>query len=185
MAETLTGKLLVASPVLQDANFARSVVYLCAHSADGAFGLIVNRPIEDSPIGDHMPQWMEHVNRPAVFFRGGPVEPAAAFGLALSRTEPPDGGWLAVVDGVGLFDLSLDARQVAGGLESLRLFSGYSGWGAGQLEAEIGQDAWFVVDSQPADLFTSDPARLWRDVLRRQTGKLAMFAFFPENPSSN
>ena len=185
MNEILTGKLLVASPALQDPNFARSVVYLCAHSSDGAFGLIVNRPIDDSPIGDHMPQWMEHVNRPAVFFRGGPVEPAAAFGLALSRGEPPPGGWLGVVEGVGLFDLALDSREVAGGLECLRLFSGYSGWAAGQLEAEVGQEAWFVVDSQPGDLFTLEPSNLWRDVLRRQPGKLAMFAFFPEDPSAN
>jgi putative transcriptional regulator len=128
---------------------------------------------------------MEHVARPAVFFRGGPVEPAAAFGLALAREQPPAQGWLAVVEGVGLFDLALNAGEVAGDFDAVRLFSGYSGWGAGQLEGEIEQEAWFVVDSRPADLFTLEPGQLWRDVLLRQRGKLAMFAYFPEDPSAN
>jgi putative transcriptional regulator len=185
VAESLTGKLLIASPALQDPNFVRSVVYLCAHSEDGAFGLIINRPIEDAPIGDHLPQWMEHVSRPAVFFQGGPVEVSAGFGLARVRSKPPDEGWLPVQQGIGLIDIGMEAGRVAGDLDGLRLFSGYSGWGAGQLEREIREEAWFVVDSQPGDLFTPEPELLWRQVLRRQPGKLAMFAFFPPDPSLN
>ncbi len=185
MAESLTGKLLVASPALEDPNFARSVVYLCAHSEEGAFGLIINRPLEEAHVRDHLPQWMEHVSRPPVFFQGGPVEAHAAFGLAQIHTAPPEEGWLPVLEGVGLIDIGADSGAVAGNLDGLRLFSGYSGWGAGQLEGELAQEAWFVVESHPADLFTQEPGLLWREVLRRQPGKLAMFAYFPENPSAN
>jgi putative transcriptional regulator len=183
--QSLTGKLLVASPALQDGNFAWSVVYLCAHGQEGAFGLIINRPLEAAPIGDHMPRWMEHVSRPPVFFEGGPVEASAAFGLARVRGGPPRDGWLAVRQGVGLIDLGLDPGEIAGSLDGLRLFSGYSGWGAGQLESEIKQEAWFVVDSEPGDLVTDSPETLWRDVLRRQPGKLAIFAYFPRDPAAN
>jgi putative transcriptional regulator len=185
VAGNLTGKLLVASPALRDPNFERTVIYLCAHSEDGAFGLIVNRPLGHSAIRDHLPQWMEHVARPAVFFRGGPVEATAAFGLARTGPQPPREGWLAVTEGVGLLDLGLDAGGIAGDLTGLRLFSGYSGWGAQQLEGELAQDAWFVVDSSPDDLFTTEPDTLWREVLRRQHGRLAMFAYFPSDPAAN
>jgi putative transcriptional regulator len=185
VTESLTGKLLVASPALQDPNFKRTVVYLCAHGEDGAFGLIVNRPINGAPIGDHLPQWMEHVSLPAVLFQGGPVEASAAFGLARLQRRPPTEGWLPVQEGVGLLDIGLDAGAIAGDLDGLRVFSGYSGWAAGQLEGEIAQEAWFVVDARPDDLFTPEPEALWREVLRRQPGKLAMFAYFPEDPTLN
>jgi putative transcriptional regulator len=185
VTESLTGKLLVASPALQDGNFAWSVVYLCAHSDQGAFGLIINRPIEGAPVGEHLPHWMEHVNRPAVLFQGGPVEASAAFGLSRLQGVAPPEGWLAVTEGIGLIDLSLDAGAIAGSLDGLRLFSGYSGWGPGQLEGEIEQEAWFVVEAAPADLFSDEPESLWRQVLRRQPGKLALFAYFPRDPSAN
>src|SRR5690606_7944496 len=119
------------------------------------------------------------------FFQGGPVKASAAFGLSLLRGSPPGEGWLAVTEGVGLIDLGLDAGAIAGDLDGLRLFSGYSGWTAGQLEGEIQQEAWFVVDSAPGDLFTPEPETLWREVLRRQKGKLALFAYFPRDPAAN
>ena len=70
-------------------------------------------------------------------------------------------------------------------VERMRIFSGYAGWGGGQLEGEIAQDAWFVVDAQPDDVFTESPESLWRDVLLRQKGDVRMYARFPEDPSLN
>ncbi len=184
MADDMTGKLLVASPLLEEPNFHRTVVYLCAHSNEGAFGLVINRPIEDARVGDHLPAWMEHVAPPSVFFKGGPVEPAAAFGLAEARAQAPAEGWLSVSGTVGLIDLSRPA-EMAGMLSGVRLFSGYAGWAAGQLEGEIESEAWFVVETRLPDLFSSDPNGLWRAVLKRQPGKLAMFAHFPPEPGLN
>ncbi|MEZ4482175.1 MAG: YqgE/AlgH family protein [Dehalococcoidia bacterium] len=182
---SLKGRLLVASPALEDPNFARSVVYLCAHDENGALGLILNRPLETAPVGDHLPQWMEHVDRPAVFFEGGPVEPGAALALAAREPSLPDTGWLDVATGLGLLNLDSEPAVVAGHLRALRLFTGYGGWSAGQLEAEIKEEAWFVVDAVAEDMFRPETATLWRDVLLRQPGKLAMFAFFPGDLRAN
>jgi putative transcriptional regulator len=65
------------------------------------------------------------------------------------------------------------------------VFAGYSGWGAGQLEREIEEEAWFVVDADPADPFSDNPETLWRDILKRQRGRLAMFAYAPKDPQVN
>ena len=68
------------------------------------------------------------------------------------------------------------------GIDAVRLFAGYAGWGGGQLEGEIAEGAWFVVDADPGDALTADPDSLWEDVLRRQGGRLAMFALCPVRP---
>ena len=70
-------------------------------------------------------------------------------------------------------------------LSGLRIFAGYAGWGEGQLEEEIAEGAWYVVDGEARDAFTDEPELLWRTVLRRQGGDLAMVATFPEDPSLN
>jgi putative transcriptional regulator len=71
------------------------------------------------------------------------------------------------------------------GLEAARVFVGYTGWGAGQLESEIEEGAWFVVDVKETDPFTANPDTLYREVLQRQGGQLAMFAYFPPDASQN
>jgi putative transcriptional regulator len=184
MTSELTGKLLVASPILTDPNFARTVVFVCAHGEAGAFGLVLNRP-GAAAVGEHLPQWMEHVSPPSVFFQGGPVEPDAAFALASVRGEPPAEGWIGVGARLGLVDLGEPPGEIAGELAALRLFRGYAGWSPGQLESELEQQAWFVIAAEPGDPFARATDRLWQDVLRRQPGKLAMFAHFPSDPSLN
>ena len=74
---------------------------------------------------------------------------------------------------------------LAAELGALRVFAGYAGWGKGQLESEIRQGAWYVLEPQPGDPFVSEPQHLWRDVLRRQGGDLALVATFPEDPTLN
>jgi putative transcriptional regulator len=186
VTESLAGKLLVAGPKLVDPNFQRTVVLICSHDEKGAFGLVLNRPLEGATVGEHVPAWVEHVAEPAVVFQGGPVEATVGLGLALGR-EPDDApGWTPVVGRVGLVDLGRPpGSEGSADIERARVFAGYSGWGAGQLEAEMADEAWFVVDVHPGDAFTPDPGRLWHDVLWRQGGKLAMFAFFPQDPTVN
>jgi putative transcriptional regulator len=67
----------------------------------------------------------------------------------------------------------------------MRVFAGYSGWSPGQLQREIDDGGWYVVDSEPGDAFDIDPKQLWRRILRRQTGRLALVATFPEDPAMN
>jgi putative transcriptional regulator len=85
------------------------------------------------------------------------------------------------VGDIGVADLTGQPDCV----DAVRVFAGYSGWGAGQLEVEIGAGAWFVVDALPADTLTEDPEDLWRMVLRRQSGRLAIFAACPDDPTLN
>ena len=177
------GMLLVASPRLEDPNFSRTVVYIGMHDSNGAFGLVLNRMLAID-VADHLQGWEEAVSPPALLFKGGPVEPSAVLGLALPLDEPGP-GWSPMAGGAGLIDLSLPAAETAPRLAHLRLFLGYAGWSAGQLEREIKDEGWFVVPFLQSDLFEGEPDQLWKRVLRRQPGKLAMFAYFPEDPTQN
>lgn len=175
------GALLVAAPSLLDPNFARSVVLLCEVNEEGALGLMLNRPSQ-SPVADFLPQWQPEV--PSVVFVGGPVQPEIAVGLGRHRGSEPI-GFSEVIDDIGLFDLATPAELVDGALSQLRVFSGYAGWGAGQLEAELMTGDWIIVESVEGDAFTGEPDSLWAAVLRRQGGDLARWADYPQDPSLN
>ncbi len=182
--ESLAGRLLIATPDLLDGNFARAVIYICSHSEEGAFGLVLNRAVEDSDLIDLLPAWATFASEPRLLFQGGPVEPESAFALVRAEDEPPP-SWAHVAGPIGLVPLSTDPADFGLLLSGLRIYGGYAGWSAGQLDGEVEQKAWFVVDAEPVDLFTNEPDTLYRRVLRRQAGKLAMYAFFPENPRQN
>jgi putative transcriptional regulator len=94
-------------------------------------------------------------------------------------------GWRRVIDGLGLVDLDIPPEVLAPEMASLRIFAGYAGWGTGQLEDELGEGAWYVVPSHAQDAFTGEPGQLWRSVLRRQGGDLAMVSTYPDDPSMN
>jgi len=181
-----TGQLLVATPVLRDPNFARSVVLILDHDADGALGVVVNRPTE-LPVTSVLAPLNELVCQPDVLFQGGPVATDSALGLA----EVPDGvedepvGWRRLHGRLGLVDLDTPPELLAGGLRGLRVFAGYSGWSPGQLEIEVKDGGWYVVDAEPGDAFSLEPDGLWRRVLRRQRDELALVATFPDDPAMN
>jgi putative transcriptional regulator len=185
-AMELTGRLLVATPSLGDPNFSRTVVLVLDHDESGALGVVVNRPTS-VPVADVLPSWQPFATDPGVLFHGGPVAVDSALGLAVlpgnGAAEPL--GWRRVVDGLGLVDLDTPPEVLAAALVDLRIFAGYSGWGTGQLEDELTEGAWFVVPHQPGDAFTVEPSSLWRTVLRRQGGDLAMVSTYPDDPSLN
>jgi putative transcriptional regulator len=185
MGESLAGKLLVATPALLDENFYRTVVLLLAHDDNGAFGVVLNRPVNESAVGEHMPAWQEHVAAPAQLFAGGPVSPALALGLAAAMADAAHEGWMPMLPGCGIIDLERSPEEHELTIERVRVFTGYAGWGAGQVEGEIAANAWFVLESEPGDAFTDDPRSLWQRVLHRQRSDLKMYALFPENPRQN
>ena len=183
MPELRPGKLLVATPLLEDPSFRRSVVLLCTHDDRGSFGLVLNRPLE-AAVADLLPEWRDVVSAPYVLFSGGPVDRAQAFALGRGGIGHDVPGWTPVTGEVGLLSLEGELGSL-GAVEDVRLFAGYAGWSDGQLETEVAEEAWFVVDALPRDVFTMHPARLWQDVLRRQPGTLALFALFPPDPLLN
>ncbi len=185
MPPSLAGKLLVATPALLDENFYRTVVLLLAHDENGAFGLVLNCPLDLVPVGEHIPRWEEHVAAPARVFQGGPVDPEMALGLAAGSPLEGGEGWLPMAAGFGLVDLGRTPETVDAALERIRVFTGYAGWGAGQVEGEIAANAWFVIEAQPGDAFTDEPKTLWQRVLNRQRGDVRMYALFPEDPRQN
>lgn len=181
----LTGQLLVASPTLVDPNFRRTVVLLLDHGDNGALGLVVNRPLEVE-VAAVLPAWQPYTTEPGTLFQGGPVELDSALGLvAVPGDSQEPTGVRRLIGSLGLVDLDTPPEEVAADLAGLRIFAGYAGWSDGQLESEIEQGAWYVVGAESRDAFTDRPQDLWRRVLRRQGGDLALVSTFPEDPSLN
>lgn len=177
------GMLLVATPPLIDPNFDRTVVYMLEHTDTGAVGVVLNRPMNEEP-PDQLASWTAHLSAPRCLFQGGPVELDAL--IALARLDRPvESAWSEVVGGLGSIDLTLDPDEVAAGVVSLRVFRGYSGWGPAQLDVELAEGSWMVFDSLPDDVFTARPDDLWRNVVRRQGGRVAWIANAPDDLSSN
>lgn len=172
---TTKGRLLVAAPPLGDANFDRSVVYVLEHNEGGALGLVLNRPSDEVTV--ELPGWSDLAAPPQRIFRGGPVETQAL--LALGRVIE-DGR--ARADAV---DLEVDPATVEPRPDVVRIFHGYSGWGAQQLDGELDLGAWIVVPAEIDDVFTADPDGLWRRVLTRQPGRTAWLADYPADVLTN
>lgn len=183
------GRLLVASPLMGDPNFKRTVVLLLAHGEEGALGVVLNRP-QAVPLAERLPHWEGLAAQPAVLFEGGPVASDSAIGLGLvsaGRTHPSSpprdlSSFSILHDRVATVDLSAIPQP---GLDKVRVFAGYAGWGSGQLESEVEAAAWFVVASRPTDAFSDDPEGLWRTVLRRQKGDLRLLGSYPDDLSAN
>jgi putative transcriptional regulator len=190
MKEVMAGRLLVATPLLGDPNFRRTVVLVVEDEPDeGTLGVVLNRPTE-VPVGQVLEPWTDLASDPSVVFSGGPVSPNSALGLAIVPGEEEPVGWRALDSSVllariGLVDLETPPQLLAGGIASFRVFAGYAGWGPGQLQAEIDEGAWYVIPAEPADAFARDPGRLWQAVLRRAGGSLALVATYPDDPSLN
>ncbi|NYE35227.1 putative transcriptional regulator [Nocardioides cavernae] len=185
MQQLASGMLLVATPALQDPNFADTVVLLLDVNDEGALGVVLNRPSQVL-VADVLEPWRDVVAEPEVLFRGGPVGTDGALAVARLRDpqEPPV-GWRPVAGLLGMVDLDTPTELVDGSLTAMRVFAGYAGWGAGQLDGEVGRGDWYVVTSEAGDAFGMDPDVLWRDVMRRQPGMLAWHVNRPVDPDLN
>jgi putative transcriptional regulator len=183
--ENLQGKLLVAAPSLLDPNFARTVVLMLAHGDHGALGLVLNRPTV-TEVSSPLPEWDDLATKPGVVFVGGPVsEGTICLARVKSEVSVPSSGYLPLQGTLGTVDLEADPAFVAPWIERLRIFAGYSGWGEGQLESEMEAGAWWALDVSEDDIFSEDPGQLWKNVLRRQGGLLALASAFPPDPGLN
>lgn len=167
---SLAGQLLVAMPQMADPRFARSVVYLCAHSADGAMGLVVNRLIDSLTFHNLLEQIGVEQAREAddmpIHF-GGPVE--SSRGFVLHTSDYVQDSTLMIEDDIALTATIDVLKAIARGQGPERrvLALGYAGWGAGQLDAEIQANGWLLV---PADLdlvFGDDNEGKWQRAIAK------------------
>jgi putative transcriptional regulator len=185
MSQPSAGMLLLATPALLDPNFADSVVLLLDVDDNGALGVVLNRP-SGVPVDAVLEGWAGVVAEPGVLFQGGPVGTEGALAVALLR-DPEDVpvGFRPVEGRLGLVDLDAPVELLEGSLAGLRIFAGYAGWGAEQLDGEIEEGSWYVVPAETWDAFRDDTTDLWRDVLRRQPGELAWNSTRPADPDLN
>ena len=169
-ADFLTGQLLIAMPAMEDPRFAQSVIYLCAHTPEGAMGLVLNRPLAAPEIRRAAGQLEVAPVPPARRIRlcaGGPMDNARGF--VLHTADWTGEGSLRVTDGLAL-TASLDVLKAiaeGGGPREGLLALGYAGWGPGQLDAEIQQNAWLSVPADETIVFDGDHDTKWRRALAK------------------
>lgn len=176
--------LLVATPRITQEVFRRGVVLVLHHDEEGAHGLVLNKPL-GVDVERVLPGWSRSLSAPAELFQGGPVCLDTALGLACLPDARTPAGVHRLFDGIGVVDLDTAPEALAAQVAGVRVFAGYAGWGAGQLESELREGSWYVVVRGALDAFCTEPSRLWRTVLERQTGRLAFVASYPEEPSWN
>ncbi len=182
--ETTAGKLLIATPAIGDGNFEQSVIYILHHDTDGALGVIINHPTQLA-VAELLPRWGDLATEPPVIFTGGPVETNGFIGVGRLLGELPEE--LIGVPGTDLVTVDLESDPVLTGahIDRLRLFRGYAGWGAHQLDTELAAGAWFTVPSLESDMWSAEAEGLYEQVLLRQRGELRWFANAPLDPSQN
>jgi putative transcriptional regulator len=167
MTTSLAPRLLLSMPQLTDPNFARTVVLLCEHAPEGAFGLVLNRPTDmaaSSVVGLVPPVQTDNGMR---LWIGGPVEPNR--GWILLGEERPGVETLRIVDGLFLSTSPELLRQmlVATPPPQARVLAGHAGWGPGQLDVELNESAWLTADVELDLVFGADAAVMWETAIRR------------------
>ncbi len=178
--DLLTGWLLISSPALIDPNFRRTVVLMTHHDEEGAVGLVLSRPSELT-IAEAVPDLENLPFVDEVVYVGGPVQTEAV--VVLAEFDTPDDDVELIVGNVAYLPPDRAAEELTVG--RARVFAGYSGWGPGQLEAELKEPAWIVVQAESDDVFAADPDTLWRTVLQRKGGTFALLATMPFDPRLN
>ena len=178
---SLQGSLLVASPALLDPNFRRTVVLLTEHDAEAARGVVLNRRLEIAVV-DAVPVLAGLVEDGAQVFEGGPVQAGSV--LALADFHEPSQSASIAFGSVGYLRGDEDPAGLLGDVTAVRVFAGYSGWGPGQLEAELEQEAWITLPAVADDVF-GDPDGLWNRALARKGGRYKLVARMPDDPSLN
>jgi putative transcriptional regulator len=180
--ESLRGQLLVAAPALLDPNFLRTVILIAEHSEEGALGVVLNRPSE-ATVGDVVPDLGTVVDFDEPVFAGGPVQPGGV--IVLAEFDDPADAALPIDGDLGFVALESDLESLGSGTRRARAFAGHAGWGPGQLDGELEEEAWFGAPFRREDAFTEAPEELWSRALLRKGGAYALVARMPLDPSLN
>ena len=183
MTGSLRGRLLLAGPMLKDPNFDRTVILVTEHTEAGAMGLVLNRPT-DAPVADAVPDLAWAAGSEDTVFVGGPVAPNGV--IVLAEWEDPSQAVVLVDDDLGFVPGDVgDPDALVTAVRRARVYAGHAGWGPGQLEAELAEEAWIVETPLREELFSADPVSLWSAVLRRKGREFALLSTMPPDPSLN
>lgn len=186
MADTqknLKGQLLLDSGQLGGSFFQRTVVLICEHNAEGAFGLVLNRDA-GSNVGEMIVADLPDVLKNSPLYLGGPVQPTALSYLH-SDAFIPDANVFANLSLGHSLDSLLELGESFSTTRKVKLFAGYSGWSPGQLEDEMKRKAWLVHPASLELVFDADPATLWKKVLQIKGWKYKLLSQSPEDLSFN
>lgn len=176
------GKLLIAMPKLNDPNFRQTVILLCEYNADGALGVVLNRPTELAV--STLIDGFQGITGGETVYAGGPVAKNGM--LILCRSD-------LFCDGHNVFDgvfvpKDLDKIRTPGALGDygeIRCYLGYAGWAPGQLESELAEESWKILPSDSTLIFDADPSILWSQMMRRLGDGWAFYASMPLDPRMN
>jgi len=179
--DSLQGHLLLSAASLWDPNFRKTIVLIGHHDDEGAVGVVLNRSTEVT-VAEAVPPLADLVPPGEPLFIGGPVQPQAA--VVLADFEDPSHARILALGSIGFLPEEVDPGEI-GGIRRARVFSGYSGWGPGQLEAELEDGSWIVEPARPEDVFAADPDGLWQEVLRRKGRGFDLLRSMPLDPTQN
>jgi putative transcriptional regulator len=166
----LTGQMLVAMPQMLDERFVKTVIYMCAHTEDGAMGLVVNKILEDIDFPDLLDQLDLNPAAGGTDIRvhfGGPVE--SGRGFVLHSSDYQQDATMVIDEQIALTATTDILRDIAegDGPQSSLLALGYAGWGPGQLDSEIQANGWLSVDADPGLIFGNEPDKIWQGALAK------------------
>jgi putative transcriptional regulator len=179
----LKGQLLLDSGRLQGSFFQRTVVLICQHDAEGAFGLVLNRPTGSNADETVLTDVPENLKSAPVYL-GGPVQPGALSYL-LTDSFVPDANVLPNLTLGHSLDTLLELTREYSPTQQIKLFAGYSGWSPGQLEDEMKREAWLTHPASLELLFETPPEQLWKTVLSRKGWEYKLLSQMPEDLSAN
>jgi putative transcriptional regulator len=178
---SLTGKLLLSNAGLFDPNFRKTIVLVGHHDDEGAVGVVLNRALEVT-VDEAVPPLSALVPPGEPLFLGGPVQQQAA--VVVAEFEDPSRAGVIAFDRVGFLAEEADHEHLDG-VTRLRVFAGYAGWGPGQLEAELEEEAWIVTAAHADDVFHAEPDHLWDAVVKRLGPRYEVMRLLPHDPSQN
>ena len=177
--ENLAGSLLLAHPKLQDPNFTRTVILMSLHNAEGAMGVVLNRPLAKT-LADLGPEFRQSELSDVPIYSGGPVKPEQLILVAWQTSS---------VDGTFKLYFGVDPNKLRELMEvtelEVRAFLGYSGWTGGQLEMEMKRNTWLVSAVPPELLDEHDGVELWKRIVGGLSAEWRVIAEEPEDPSVN
>lgn len=179
----LKGQLLLDGGNLAGSWFHRTVVLICQHDADGAFGLVLNKPSEHK-VGDAVVADLPDTLKELSLYVGGPVQPQAMSFLH-SDIFLPDANVLPNLNLDHSLDNLVDLAESFSPTQKIRVFAGYAGWSPGQLEDEMKRKAWLTHPASVDLVFNTDPARLWQLILQQKGWQYRLLSDAPENLSWN
>lgn len=181
--KSLKGHLLLDSGELRGSFFQRTVVLICQHDAEGAFGLVINRATGNNA-GDMIVADLPETLKTCPLFLGGPVQPTA---LSFLHTDAfvPDANVIANLNLGHSLDALVEIGESFSPTQQIKLFAGYAGWSAGQLEDELERKAWLTYPASLDLVFDRNPEYLWQKILRLKGPEFRLLSQMPEDPSLN